>query len=367
MRENLVAAVSNRYLKFLNSEAAPYFASRAKKPLDRQLREIHALWRRYHCLPYHYFKHRLYEHGARIDVLNYFPPELVGRFQRFVNPIENAKLLHDKRETCSALRAAAVPCVSDLLSVSRSGEIFDATGQSMPAQVAAKALTEHGAFVFVKPIDGGVGNGASRRRTEEVANELLSGVARNVVVQPVLHNHPILHQIFPGALNTIRVDTLVDGNECWITAACLKVATGQAQVDNWSKGAIAVGIDLKSGALASSGIRKASFGRTFHAFHPDTGARFGQIVVPWWPEVLELSRRAALALRPHLALGWDIAVTASGPLAIEANHKSDFFLLQETCGPLGQTRLAEKAMMHWCRCKGIAAAGVRSSAARQGL
>jgi hypothetical protein len=54
-----------------------------------------------------------------------------------------------------------------------------------------------------------------------------------------------------------------------------------------------------------------------------------------------------LALRPHVTLGWDIAITPEGPVAIEANETGDFFFLQEACGPLVDTRLAEVAMAYW--------------------
>ena len=344
--------MTNRVLKFLRLEAEPYLRSRSKKPWGRQLREMRALWQRYHCPPYHYFKHRLYEREARAGVLDYIPPELVGRYQRFANPKEKLTLLADKRETCRALAAARIPCVADLFSVSRSGQVMDGAGRAIPVDLAAAQLRERGGSVFVKPIDGGVGNGASARLAGEVADELFT-TARHVIIQPVLHNHPLLARLFPHSLNTVRLDTLLDGDRCFITGACLKLGTGRSQVDNWAKGAIAVGIDMMTGALASSGIRKAAFGRTTHTVHPDTGVRFEGVSIPYWPDIVKLAERAAFALSPHVTLGWDIAVTPDGPVAIEANQTGDFFLLQEACGPLGRTALARKAIRHWEQLKGI--------------
>jgi len=347
--------MSNRYLKFLSLEVAPYLRSRTKKPLSRQLQEMRALWRRYHCPPYHYFKHRLYERESHSKVLDYVPPELIGRFQRFANPKEKLHMLADKRQTCRILAAAGIPCVADLFSVSASGQVMDAAGQTVSIDAAAASLRKRGGHVFVKPIDGGVGDGASLRPAEEIAEQLF-GAARHVIIQPVICNHPVLAHIFPGSLNTIRLDTLLDGDRCSIAGACLKLGTGHSQVDNWAKGAIAVSVDMKTGALARTGIRKAAYGRTIHTFHPDTGVPFEGIVIPWWAEVMDLTRRAAFALSPHVTLGWDIAVTPEGPLAVEANQTGDFFLLQEACGPLGQTPLADKAMGYWEQLKGIGTA-----------
>jgi len=342
----------NRYLKFLSLEVEPYLRSGSKKPLGLQAKELRALWQRYRCPPYHYFKHRLYERDAHPQVLDYVPPEVIGRFQRHANPKEKLRMLADKLETCRALAAEGIPCAATLFSITRSGQIVDATGREVSADAAVETLRLRGGEVFVKPIDGGVGDGASAVPVESIGPEFFS-VARNIIVQPLIRNHPVLDRIFPGSLNTIRLDTLLDGETCSITGACLKIGTGRSQVDNWAKGAIAVGVDMESGALARIGIKKAAFGRTVHAFHPDTGIRFEGIVIPWWSEVLALTQRSAFALRPHVTLGWDIAVTPGGPVAIEANQTGDVFLLQEACGPLGHTQLAQKAMVHWKHLKGI--------------
>ena len=90
-------AIFERAYNLLNSEFLPYLRAPNKKPLKTQISEIRALWRSYRCLPYQYFKHRLYERSASADVMSYFPPEVVKRFQKRVNPIEHKALFQDKR------------------------------------------------------------------------------------------------------------------------------------------------------------------------------------------------------------------------------------------------------------------------------
>jgi hypothetical protein len=342
--------LANRYFKLFDAEFAPYLRCRTKKRLPLQIREMQGLWSRYRCPPYHYFKHRLYERGSHPRVLDYVPPELVNRFQRYANPKEEIRIVADKVKTNQALAAHGVAHVATLFSVDNSGRVMDPDGRAVSADIAAAALGRRGGDVFIKPIDGGVGYGASVRPGAAL-NPQFFETARNIVIQPVIRNHPDVARIFAGCLNTVRIDTLIDGEDCVINAALLKVGTGAAQVDNWSHGAIAMGIDLRNGALSSKGLRKYSFGRTFHEVHPDTGVRFEGIVLPLWHETLELARRAAFALRPHVTLGWDIAITPEGPVAIEANETGDFFFLQEACGPLVDTRLAEVAMEHWKQLK----------------
>lgn len=338
--------MASRYLRFLKAEVAPYLRTPRKKPLGSQLGELRALWGRYHYPPYHYFKHRLYEQGRTERLIDYFPPALIQRFQESANPRTALRMLYDKLESNRILAGRGLRCIETLFHVDAQGTVFDGGGRQVSIEAAVERLRGRGADAFVKPIDDGVGNGAFVLRAGAIGPALFERASK-IVIQPMIANHPRIERLAPGVLNTVRFDTFIDGAECVINAACLKVGCARAQVDNWAKGAIAVGVDLASGALAPRGIRKAAFGRTLHEAHPDTGVRFEQVVLPWWPQALELARSAAWALQPHVTLGTDIAITPDGPIFVEANETGDFFLLQEACGPLGRTRLAERALQAW--------------------
>lgn len=340
--------MASRYVRFVKAEVAPYLREPRKKPLGSQLRELRALWGRYHYPPYHYFKHRLYQGGRAEDCIDYFPPALIQRFQESANPRAALRMVYDKLESNRILEAKGLRCIETLFRVDAQGAVLDGGGRAVSIEVAVERLRSRGADAFVKPIDDGAGNGAFVLRAGAIDRGLFES-ARKIVIQPLVTNHPRIERLAPGVLNTVRLDTLIDGADCAINAACLKVGTAGSQVDNWAKGAIAIGVDVASGALAPRGIRKAAFGRTTHEAHPDTGVRFEGIVMPWWPQALELARSAAVALQPHVTLGLDIALTLDGPVFVEANETGDFFLLQEACGPLGRTRLAERALHEWRR------------------
>jgi len=340
--------IGNQCAEFLQTEIRPYIGSRERKSLRQQWHDTRELWARYRCVPYHYFKHRLYARSARPDFIDYVPAKVIRRFRHDRNPRSHVRMVSDKLETVRVLAGAGIRCVETLFSVSASGTVLRGDGVAVGADTAAEALRGHGGTLFVKPIDAGHGHGAFRIGAAEIDAALIESM-RNVVIQPVLHNHPIIDALNAGALNTVRVGSFVDDGRCTLVAACLKVAQGKAVVDNWGHGAIAVGVDLASGALNPTGITKAKYGRRVYAMHPDTGVRFGSITLPWWRETLELAERAALGLQPHVELGLDIAITPDGPLLVEANEAGDFFLLQEACGPLGATRLGQCALAHWLR------------------
>ncbi len=338
----------NQYVEFLQTEIRPYFGSRERKSLRQQWQDTRKLWARYRCVPYHYFKHRLYEGSARPDFIDYLPAKLIQRFRRDRNPLSHLRMTNDKLETVRVLAGTGIRCVETLFSVSAGGTVLRGDGAAVAADTAAEALRGYGGTLFVKPIDAHSGYGAFSIGAAEIDAALI-GSMRNVVIQPVLRNHPIIDALNAGALNTVRVCSLVDDGRCTVIAACLKVAQGKAVVDNWSQGSIAVGVDLTSGALNQTGITKAKHGRRVFEVHPDTGVRFGSVTLPWWRETLELAERAALGLQPNVTLGLDIAITPDGPVFIEANEAGDFFLLQEACGPLGATPLGQCVLAHWLR------------------
>src|SRR5271169_4681249 len=155
--------MANRYLKFFDAEVAPYFRCRTKKRLSLQFREMEALWNLYHCPPYHYFKHRLYERGSHPRVLDFVPPEIINRFQRYANPKAAIRIVADKIKTNRALAAHGVPHVATLFSVDNLGRVMDPDGRAVSADIAAAALDRRGGDVFIKPIDSGVGYGASMK------------------------------------------------------------------------------------------------------------------------------------------------------------------------------------------------------------
>ncbi len=336
----------NELVEFLYTEIGPYFGSRQRKPLRQQWRDMRDLWLRYRCIPYHYFKHRLYERAARPDFIDYMPSRIIKSFRLAFNPRSHVRMLNDKREAVGVLAGSGIRCVETLFSVSAEGTVLRSDGVTVDTNTAVEALRARGGTLFVKPIDSHAGHGAFSIRAASVDTAFIAS-QRNVVIQPVLRNHPIIEAMSPNALNTVRIATLVTDGRCTLLGACLRVAQGKSVVDNWAHGGIAIGVDLRNGALNPTGVTKAKYGRRVYAAHPDTGVRFDSITLPWWRETRQLAERAALGLLPHATLGLDIAITPDGPVFIEANESGDFFLLQEACGPLAGSDLGRAALANW--------------------
>jgi len=121
--------------------------------------------------------------------------------------------------------------------------------------------------------------------------------------------------------------TVYYGKTIKVIAASLRCgskATGF--VDNFSSGGGAVLID-GSGRLEKYGLHfKGTPKCTEH--HPDTGFKFANYPIPYYNEAVELAIKAHSFLYGVCAIGWDIAITETGPVIIEGNYHWGLSIMQ---------------------------------------
>lgn len=141
--------------------------------------------------------------------------------------------------------------------------------------------------------------------------------SRFVIQQRVLA-HETLRAFHPVTLPTIRIVSCLDRGEAWIPRAALKLPVGRSGVDNFHAGGVACAIDPETGTVAQ-GISKSGF--EWLSVHPESGIRFDGLALPFWSDAIHTVKRAAVLFSDLKTVGWDLALTGSGPLVIEANYE----------------------------------------------
>ncbi|MEM7223375.1 MAG: sugar-transfer associated ATP-grasp domain-containing protein [Pseudomonadota bacterium] len=139
-----------------------------------------------------------------------------------------------------------------------------------------------------------------------------------LIVQDRLEPHPDLAAVVPNVLNTVRVITRFENGEAKVLDAVLRMGRAHSATDNFSGGGFIVPLDLATGVCRQplpieDGLVQPRDN------HPDSGQRLTGVTLPNWPRVLELARLAQQRCSFHQTLGWDIGLSAQGPVLIEGN------------------------------------------------
>ena len=194
----------------------------------------------------------------------------------------------------------------------------------LPEEFVIKPLLgEGGEFVntYITGNDGIIDH-LGNIKTERAIYESIKNNKKydSFIVQERLKNHPYFLKISPSEnLHTIRIITLVNSsNQCEILNGHISIATSQKIASQ--QGDLKINISLDDGILEYgifSDHNEGGFKKITK--HPETGRSFKEFKLPFWEDVISLSKEAALKFLPLRTLGWDIAITEKGPTLLETN------------------------------------------------
>lgn len=185
--------------------------------------------------------------------------------------------------------------------------------------------------VFCKMDDLACGHGAELLRKEDFENgEDFYWYVKTKgfdSLEDVIENHPDIAKVYPNAVNTCRVITMLDSQgEPHVVMAIFKFGKNGRIVDNLG---LYAPVDQETGAFLYTCHDGDTLLNVFYTEHPDTHYPLSEFRVPMIKEMLELAKKAATVIPQMRYIGWDIAVTPNGPAIIEGNDYSahDFWQL----------------------------------------
>lgn len=293
---------------------------------------------------------RLYAHPQR-EWPDYIVDESLRKHLRKLNPDSERPVLNDKHAFFAHCAKHGLPTIPVIATVPGrdSPESADAN-TSITHFVAALGREERD--IFIKLRAGTWGRNAFRANRvnsdtwrfagreggadDIYAHCLAHGeTAMGWIVQPCVQAHPVLHGISsPCGLPTIRAITLLNADgSVTIASAVLRIPTGSNVTDNFAHGQsgnLLAPVDIESGRLGRAiGSSDRSWPR-IQALktHPDTGRHIEGTVLPGWDAARNLLQRAQRSLPALRTVGWDITLTADGPVLVEGNGTYDVDLLQ---------------------------------------
>lgn len=276
---------------------------------------------------------------------------------------ENYKKLYSKEETIELFSEHNIPCpalIGFLVWNRQEGKPFIIKNDETQISLR-EAMNEYGGL-FIKPDDMVQGKGCAKiqltddgsylvndtvSREEELVDLFQVSETKSVEklqVERLIVQHRDLAAIHPSSVNTLRLITIKDSSgNITLSRSLLRMGIGGRSVDNWCTGGLAVRIN-EDGTLEENGwFEKPNRGP--QAVHPDTGIRFKGYALPYWEEAVRLVLHAHNTLVPDLfGVGWDVAITSTGPILIEANP--NFSIFQPICG--GMRPMLEQYLKPMC-------------------
>ena len=176
--------------------------------------------------------------------------------------------------------------------------------------------------LFCKPIDGSCGKGCNKKVVADFGSfDDLYEALRNDdswLIEEVLEQHPDNAEVYPYAMNCLRIITLLDNdNVPHVIFVTQKFGLDGRVVDNYGFGCR---VDLETGKICSPGVSGDGSMGIVYETHPMTGVKIEGHRVPMFKEACELAKEAALVIPQVRLVGWDIGITPGGPAIVEGNN-----------------------------------------------
>lgn len=147
--------------------------------------------------------------------------------------------------------------------------------------------------------------------------------------EELVKQHPQLTKLNSSSVNTCRILTIKRKDAgIEMPMAYFRIGRKGSVVDNFSQGGVAAGVNMETGLL-KRGTLNPRKGLTWASSHPDSGTAIEGFQIPYWEETKKLAAMAAAVIPGIRTVGWDVAITAGGPLLIEGNSSWNPITMQQ--------------------------------------
>jgi len=160
-----------------------------------------------------------------------------------------------------------------------------------------------------------------RRSGAKNKEEIVWAKSDSIVLEEVIEQDERLACMHPQSVNGIRVTTVKCDGEVVIYHPWFKIGANGQFVTSAVFGTMDAGINPETGMVETYGFKEN--GENFE-FHPNTGMRIMDFVIPNWCELVEIAKNVALSLENINYVGWDFVLTPNGWCIMEANYDGDF-------------------------------------------
>ncbi len=322
-----------------------FLKDKGKKNFFRITFEVIGLWAKHREFPVHYFAKFLYRKEVT-NIHDYLTTGQISKisFNKIFNKPEYSVFLQHKLTIALLCEEMGLP--HPKLCFYNFGPRFFLNDESFMIKdidtlksFCIKAFDKFKVTsFFLKPISDYGGKGCFLITKENLNLKIKSCgkeiLEKDYICQQVVEQHESINQINPSCINTIRMETYIDTKgQAHILSGFMRFGNGGSVVDNASSGGFYVGIDMEKGRLRNIGRQLIRYGGQRFIKHPQTNFEFGGFEIPFFEQACDLVMQM-VSFVPDGLIGWDIAITPKGPVAIEGNTQPGLIVTDIAYGGL---------------------------------
>ncbi|OEU82144.1 MAG: hypothetical protein BA873_01975 [Desulfobulbaceae bacterium C00003063] len=332
-----------------------------KKPRSRIKQEMSLCKKFWGCYPLHYYRYDLYKKEKELsetEILNYIPEFFFYYlFLPYYDSTKYTILLTDKNITEQLFRSLVIRQAHTICKLINGRLYTNKLVETNFSRIEKELEEKNYQKIFVKPLDGQGGygiyifhnkdNGKYITKYKDVLTEdFLRKIAvkKDYIVQPGLIQDPEISRIYPHSVNTFRIATENKNGDVRILCATLRLGRGGNEVDNSAQDGIITKVDVETGRIGNLATSEQC---EYFEKHPDTRFVFKKNRISNWNKVKQFAICSAKKMPQFTYLGWDIALTQEGPLAVETNLKFGLDHYQVALGGLREIFQISDPKFYW--------------------
>lgn len=181
--------------------------------------------------------------------------------------------------------------------------------------------------IMVKPVNLQCGKGIEKIECQNLdLGKLYQQLKENgqVLVEEVVLQSKEMNQLFPYAVNTLRIVTARVDNKTSVLFRALRIGNGDNVVDNFNHGGMYTVVNA-TGKIEKPAIDKKG---NVYEKHPITNTAIAGFQIPYFEQVIQMVTEASQQIPQVGLVGWDIAITDEGPVMIEGNQLPGYDIYQ---------------------------------------
>lgn len=182
-------------------------------------------------------------------------------------------------------------------------------------------------YVMIKPLNLTQARGVEKIPVSDDKKAMYDEFMKRptLLLEEVIQQHSDISKVYPYAVNTVRIVTLLKDDVCHFLCSFMRFGQGGSVIDNLHAGGIILGVNEETGIIETNGV---DWNGIVYENHPDTGQKLMGFKIPHYDLAREITEKAIRRVPGINYVGWDVAICQDKAVIIEGNSQPGLMAYQ---------------------------------------